>query len=744
MTLTIGRRPIPLTGLLIGLVICHCLFAGKEYLAGPGEKTAPDQLLVGLQPGADINRVLGSIAPRALARTISRERNTYLLRLPPGIQASASKLLAAHPLVNYVEPNRIRHIAVVTPNDPYLSQQWALTAIQGVLAWSYFPDQYLTAATASTTRVKVAVLDTGVDCTHPDFMNAGGTSTDSAKGGQLAWASSEALFATTISSPACPWEDDKGHGTLTAGAVAAATNNAAGVASLGFPLQLVVIKVIDSTGQSPDDVVAEGIEAAVSAGAQVISMSLAGDGYSQTLQSAIDFAWQHNVLVVAAAGNNGGSTLTYPGDANHVLTVAATDTNNQSAGFSNYGTWVKIAAPGVNIETTFPTYSNIYGSTNYGQASGTSMATSFVSALAGLLYAANPSLSAAAVAERIQQTAQTPNAGWDQYIGYGLINAAAALAGTPGSATLGSLTGQVVDGSNNPIAGAAVSAGNQSFTTVTDPTTGTSTGLFRIANLAPGTYSIAVSAAGYTSVTIQSAVVAGVDTMLTIPMGIALGEVTGTVSYNGIGIGGAVVEAVAGNPGQILGTTLTNSAGVYTLYLPAGTYTFLASAPNYVNTSSASQTVGTSAVTVNLAMPASGNITGTVTDLNGAAVAGAHINFVSNSYSGGAFTGVNGGYSTFGIPSGTYTATASASGFANVSTSGINIATDVSTLVNFRFSTAAACSVSGGTSVSEVQQMINEALGVSSGVNDLNGDGAVNVVDVQVLVNFVLGLGCTL
>jgi len=744
MTLTIGRRPIPLTGLLIGLVICHCLFAGKEYLAGPGEKTAPDQLLVGLQPGADINRVLGSIAPRALARTISRERNTYLLRLPPGIQASASKLLAAHPLVNYVEPNRIRHIAVVTPNDPYLSQQWALTAIQGVLAWSYFPDQYLTAATASTTRVKVAVLDTGVDCTHPDFMNAGGTSTDSAKGGQLAWASSEALFATTISSPACPWEDDNGHGTLTAGAVAAATNNAAGVASLGFPLQLVVIKVIDSTGQSPDDVVAEGIEAAVSAGAQVISMSLAGDGYSQTLQSAIDFAWQHNVLVVAAAGNNGGSTLTYPGDANHVLTVAATDTNNQSAGFSNYGTWVKIAAPGVNIETTFPTYSNIYGSTNYGQASGTSMATSFVSALAGLLYAANPSLSAAAVAERIQQTAQTPNAGWDQYIGYGLINAAAALAGTPGSATLGSLTGQVVDGSNNPIAGAAVSAGNQSFTTVTDPTTGTSTGLFRIANLAPGTYSITVSATGYTSVTIQSAVVAGVDTMLTIPMGIALGEVTGTVSYNGIGIGGAVVEAVAGNPGQILGTTLTNSAGVYTLYLPAGTYTFLASAPNYVNTSSASQTVGTSAVTVNLAMPASGNITGTVTDLNGAAVAGAHINFVSNSYSGGAFTGVNGGYSTFGIPSGTYTATASASGFANVSTSGINIATDVSTLVNFRFSTAAACSVSGGTSVSEVQQMINEALGVSSGVNDLNGDGAVNVVDVQVLVNFVLGLGCTL
>ena len=407
MSSAFNRHTRALIGFLMALTSCPCVFAGKEFLAGRGEKIVPDQLLIALQPGADIDAILGSLAPRAIVSLVSRERNTYLVHFPPGLQASASKLLAAYPGVTYVEPNRVRHIAVVPPNDSLMPQEWALTAIMAQQAWDYFPNQYLTAATASTTRVKAAILDTGVDCTHPDFMNAGGTSTNTTAGGQLAWSSSEALVATTISPAVCAWQDDVGHGTLTAGALGAATNNAVGIASLGFPLQLVIMKVIDSNGEAPDNIVAQGIDAAVAAGAQVISMSLAGEGYSQTLQTAIDYAWQHNVLVVAAAGNNDGTTLTYPGDANHVLTVAATDTNNASAGFSNYGTWVKIAAPGVNIESTLPTYANPTG-TNYGQASGTSMATSFVGALAGLLFAANPNLSAAAVAREFSKRLRHP------------------------------------------------------------------------------------------------------------------------------------------------------------------------------------------------------------------------------------------------------------------------------------------------------------------------------------------------
>jgi uncharacterized repeat protein (TIGR01451 family) len=688
MVLVFGRYSKPLIALVFVLATGRCLFAGKEFLAGTREQIVAGQLLVGLQPGADINQILSALVPQATASLISRERNTYMLNLPPGIQAAASHLLAAHPLVKYVEPNRIRKTTVAPPNDPSLPQQWALTTIQAVQAWSYFPDHYLTALTAGANRVKVAILDTGVDCTHPDFMNAGGTSTNSVDGGQLDWSASLALTATTISSPACPWEDDNGHGTHTAGILAAATDNATGVASLGFPLQLIVIKTNDENGDGTDDAVAEGIYDAVDAGAQVISISLGGAGYSQTMQDAMDYAWQNNALVVAAAGNETGNELTYPGDGNHMLGVAATDNTNTVAGWSNYGNGVKIAAPGVNVLSTLPTYTNGYGS-NYGYLSGTSMSTPHVAALAGLLFAANPGISVAAVAQRIQQTAQSPNTGWNQYIGYGVIDAGAALAGIPGPFTEGSLTGQVTEPNGDPITGAVVTAGNQSYTTAADPDTGDINGLFRIANLSPGTYAITVSAANYSTVNIQSAVVAGADTMLTVQMGVSYGEFTGVVTYNGVGVAGAVVEAVTG--GLIQGTAVTNASGSYTLSVQPGTYTLTASAPNYINTASTSQSLSANgSVTVNLALSALGNLTGMVTDLNGVGVANAHIDFTNGSFSGGAVTGAGGSYSTFGLPAGTYTVTASASGYSGVSISGVSVTANTSTLVNLRFSTGVA------------------------------------------------------
>src|ERR1035438_9650684 len=113
-------------------------------------------------------------------------------------------------------------------------------------------------------------------------------------------------------------------------------------------------------------------------------MSLGGPGYSQTMQQAMDWAWQQNVLVVAAAGNTGDNSLQYPGGGNHVLGVAATDSANARASFSTYGNWIKIAGPGVNVLSTVPTYANGFG-LNYGLASGTSMATPHVAAVGGLL-----------------------------------------------------------------------------------------------------------------------------------------------------------------------------------------------------------------------------------------------------------------------------------------------------------------------------------------------------------------------
>jgi uncharacterized repeat protein (TIGR01451 family) len=680
-----GRHSRSLIAFLMVSAAGPCSFAGKEYLAKAGEPVAPNQLVVGLETGASIQQIVAAVAPHAVVSLVSSVRNTYLLSLSPGIQAAVSTLLAAQPLVQFVEPNRILHATVLPPNDRMLNEEWALTTVQAAAAWSYFPDRYLTAANPGANRVKVAILDTGVDCTHPDFMNAGGSSTDSAQGGQLDWSDSRALVATTISSPACPWQDDNGHGTHTAGTIVAATNNGAGVASLGFPLQLVVYKVLDGTGNGSESNVSSAIDDAVAAGAQAISMSFDGDGYSQAVQSAIDYAWEHNVLAITAAGNTSNTNLEYPGAANHALTVAATDSTNTRASFSTYGNWVKIAAPGVNVLSTLPTYSNTFG-LNYGSLNGTSMATPHVAALAGLLFMANPGLSVAAVAQRIQQTAQTPYTGWDQYIGYGVINAAAALGGILRPATQGSLGGQVLDSINQPINGALVTAGGQSFITAIDPTTGSSDGLFRIANLSPGTYPITVSASGYSTVNLQAAVVAGADTMLTIPMGVSLGEFTGTVKLNGAPVAGAAVEAISG--GLNMGAAVTDASGSYALYVPAGTYTLTASAFNDIGTTSGSHTLsGGGTVTVNLLLSSLGNLTGTVVDANGLAVAGAHIDFTSTGFSGGAVTNAAGSYTTFGIPAGTYTVTASASGYGNAVASGVSVTANTPTLVNLHFST---------------------------------------------------------
>jgi thermitase len=491
--------------LLLTLSAAPCLWAGKEFTAGPGESALPDQLIVKLHSGANINQLLASVVPQAFANLVSSQFNAYVLQLPPGIQNLISKALAASPLVDYVEPNRLRKTNIGPPNDPNYASQWALTNIQALQAWNYLPDQYLTAATAGTNRVKVAVLDTGADCTHPDFKNVGGSSADSALGGQLLFASSEALIATKVVSPTCAWQDDHGHGTHTAGIVAAATQNGTGVASVGYPLQVIVYKVLDDTGNGSDAVIALAIEAATDAGAKVVSMSLGGVGYSQTLQNAIEYAWQHNTLVVSAAGNTGDNSLMYPGAANHALGVAATDITNARAGFSTYGNWVKIAAPGVNVLSTAPTYANTLGILNYASLSGTSMATPHVAAVAGLVYMANPSLSAAAVAQQLQRSAQTPNAGWDQFIGYGVLNAAGAVSGTLRSATLGSLVGQVVDASNLPVS-ATVVANGQSFTTAAGD------GLFRIANLSAGTYTLTATAGGFSPVNMQASVLGGSDT----------------------------------------------------------------------------------------------------------------------------------------------------------------------------------------------------------------------------------------
>ena len=229
------------------------LHAARVYPAAPGQEVRPDELIVRLSPGATIDQILRSLPGNGnTAQPLRAAQRLYLIHNTPGMIGTVISSLARNSQVDYVEPNRVRHTSVAPPADPSYSAQWALKTVQAVNAWTTFPNAYLTSASPEAGRIRVAVLDTGTDCTHPDFVNSGGASTDAAAGGQLSFGSSEALVATTLSSPACPWQDDFGHGTHVAGIIAAATNNAVGVAGLAYPVEVVSYKVLNNSGAGTD------------------------------------------------------------------------------------------------------------------------------------------------------------------------------------------------------------------------------------------------------------------------------------------------------------------------------------------------------------------------------------------------------------------------------------------------------------------------------------------------------------
>src|SRR5205823_5931944 len=240
-------------------------------------------------------------------------------------------------------------------------------------------------------------------------------------------------------SPTDPATNDRcNHGTHVAGIASAVTNNNTGVAGVGYNTALMNGKVLIETyigsiltGEGTTSWIVAGIEWAASSGANVINMSLGGQGlctpdFNPFLQQAVDDAWSKNVVIVAAAGNDNLSESFYPADCNHVVAVASTDSTDGKSSFSNYGTWVPVAAPGSNIYSTINP--NLNNGASYRTLSGTSMASPHVAGLAALLWATTYGTSANAVVSRLEATAD-PIAGTGANWLYGRINAQAAVAG---------------------------------------------------------------------------------------------------------------------------------------------------------------------------------------------------------------------------------------------------------------------------------------------------------------------------
>ncbi|MCW2139562.1 S8 family peptidase [Actinoplanes cyaneus] len=290
-------------------------------------------------------------------------------------------------------------------SDPYRGRQWDLTTMNVPAAWQRSTGQGVT----------VAVIDTGVDASHPDLAGQVLTGYDAVAdtgGGDT---------------------DPHGHGTHVAGTIAALTGNGIGVSGIAPDVTVLPVRVLDAKGVGYDSDTAEAIVWAADHGADVINMSLGGTARSTAVTNAVAYARGKGVVVVAAAGNERaqGSPVSYPGADPGVIAVAATDSGDVVAPYSNAGGYVDVAAPGSGILSTYPT---ALAASGYATMNGTSMASPHVAAAAALLLGTRPDLTPDAVESALESTAKDlGTAGKDTDYGYGRIDAAAALAAITGA-----------------------------------------------------------------------------------------------------------------------------------------------------------------------------------------------------------------------------------------------------------------------------------------------------------------------
>lgn len=392
---------------------------------------------------------------------VGRGEATSHVPVPRGSSVAATVArLRAEPGVSWAVPNYIAHTTAVSiPNDPGVSgntpsgwqqTQWNFDGTYGINAPEAWAN-VLTDGAPGGAKVVVAVLDTGVAYANrgkyrrsPDFN-------------KYSFVQGYDFISRT------PYANDhNGHGTFVASTIAEATNNHRGLTGLAYAARIMPVRVLDSAGEGDASVIAEGVRFAVKHGARIINLSLefssdVGAADIPELIEALRYAYKHNVLVVAAAGNEGSTTIPYPARAKHVIAVGATTEHGCLASYSNDGPHITMVAPGggpdadlpgdPNCTPELPSGRDIFQMTFTGSSprvfgfpggyEGTSMATPHVSATAALIIAARilgrkPTV--AQLTRRLTATARALGGPQDRKLyGAGLLNAAAATArGGPG------------------------------------------------------------------------------------------------------------------------------------------------------------------------------------------------------------------------------------------------------------------------------------------------------------------------
>jgi subtilisin family serine protease len=462
MVARLASRPAALAPLVVLAVLVP-----PAGISRPATVTIVFQLA---QPRLANARAISSSLPGALPSTLPEvlPGGRFALKVAAPDAGAAQAVLGKTAGVNYVSPVGEVHesaLSGVIPDNPcYISQcgpdkpvvvedpavgvgatvvhpngQTDLWAINAGQAWEF---------TKGSPSILVAVLDTGVDTRHPQLI------------GKVVQGPNECAHDR----PDCSSDlDANGHGTFVAGLIAAATNDGLGIAGLGWATRVLDIKVLGESGNGNTLDEANGIYAAVAAGAKVINLSSTNEpcgrgvapidcGPNVDQEKAVEYAIAHGVVVVAAAGNNLSGKPVYPADYPGVLSVAAStddavvDPNNGGSylDFSNYGTDANLAAPGIDVLSTW--YDG-----NYAVESGTSYAAPHVAATAALMLAANPSLSGPQVATLLQETASPLLPGGKRIDG-GFLNAGAAVQAAAERRTPHTLDGYLLAGSEGQTA----------------------------------------------------------------------------------------------------------------------------------------------------------------------------------------------------------------------------------------------------------------------------------------------------
>jgi hypothetical protein len=375
----------------------------------------------------------------------------HIVAVPTDQVQAILPVYQADPQVTSVEIDQTRQ-AEGTPSDPFYTSQWALPKI----GWDALFGTAIPLSSAT-----VAILDTGVEAAHPDLAGhvVAGTSILDGSNGQT---------------------DPNGHGTWLSGIVAAVTDNAAGIAGIGYAgVRIMPVTVLGPDGTGQDSDVIKGVLWATDQGADVILMAFSNPGFSQNLQDAIDYAWSKGVILVAATGNQGMSDPTFPAGDRGVIGVSATDWDDLLTVDSNYGQDVFLAAPGITIYTTG------LGNT-YLPITGTSASAAIVAGVVGVMKAsadplADPPVTNGVIVGRLARNADP--AGTQEQTGNGRVNMPRALADTTTDTIEPAGAAPVGDG--GPFVGPYVVAAKS--LTINFSVTGGAGGTISFSNLNPST-----------------------------------------------------------------------------------------------------------------------------------------------------------------------------------------------------------------------------------------------------------------